>query len=111
MEDENEVVRDWATFALGSGDLMEGGVWHLPDSPEIRAALRRRVGDTYEEARREAIWGLAKRKDPFGLKLLLDHLESESWWSGDEDTAEEILSVKTDAPIEELRQGLRRLLA
>ena len=111
MEDENEVVRDWATFELGSGGFLEGGAWDYPDTPEIRAALRRRVGDTYEEARREAIWGLAKRKDRLGLKLLLDHLESESWWSGDEDAAEEILSVKSNTPVEELRQGLRRLLS
>ena len=110
MEDENEVVRDWATFGLGSGEFLEGGVMHYADSPEIRAALRRRVEDSYEEARREAIWGLAKRRDPLGLKLLLDHLESESWWKGDEDAAQEVLSVKTDTPVEELRQGLRRLL-
>lgn len=111
MEDENEVVRDWATFALGNGYFLAGGVWHYPDSPEIRAALYRRVGDTYEEASREAIWGLAKRKDPLGLKLLLGYLESEHWWSGDEDAAQEILGVKLDTPVEELCHGLRRLLA
>jgi len=111
MEDENEVVRDWATFELGSGDVVEAGVMHYPDSPEIRAALRRRTEDNYEDARREAIWGLAKRRDSLGLKLLLDHLDSESWWSGDEDAAKEILSVKSDTPVEELREGLRRLLS
>ena len=111
MEDENEVVRDWATFELASGEFLEGGAMHYADSPEIRAALRRRVEDNYEEARREAIWGLAKRRDALGLRLLLDHLESESWWSGDEDAAQEVLSVNGDTPVEELRQGLRRLLA
>lgn len=111
MEDENEVVRDWATFELGSGEFLEAGVMHYADSPEIRAALRRRLEDNYEEARREAIWGLAKRQDALGLRLLLDHLESESWWSGDEDAAQEVLSVNSGTPVEELRQGLRRLLA
>ena len=111
MEDENEVVRDWATFELGSGDVVEAGVMHYSDSPEIRSALRRRTEDNYEDARREAIWGLAKRRDSLGLKLLLDHLDSESWWSGDEDAAKEILSVKSDTPVEELREGLRRLLS
>ena len=110
MEDESEVVRDWATFELGSGEFLEAGVMHYADSPEIRAALRRRVEDNYEEARREAIWGLAKRQDALGLRLLLDHLESESWWSGDEDAAQEVLSVNSDTPVEELRQGLRCLL-
>jgi HEAT repeat protein len=65
MEDESEAVRDWATFAVGS-DNYEGS------DPEIYAALHRRLADTYEDARREAIWGLARRKDAVGLKLLLD---------------------------------------
>lgn len=110
MQDDSEVVRDWATFELGSGELLEAGVMHYPDSPEISAALRRRLEDNYEEARREAIWGLAKRQDALGLRLLLDHLESESWWSGDEDAAQEVLSLTSDTTVEELRQGLRRLL-
>ena len=110
MDDENEVVRDWATFELGSGEVVAAGQMHYPDSPEIRDALRRRTQDSYEEARREAIWGLAKRKDLLGLKLLLEQLESESWWSGDEYEAQELLSVSSDTPVEELREKLRRLL-
>jgi HEAT repeat protein len=111
MEDANEVVRDWATFALGEFDFLENGVRCYLDSPQIRAALHERLEDTYEEARREAIWGLAKRRDPLGLNLLLVHLESENWWSGDESAAEETLGVETDTPVDELCQGLRRLLA
>jgi len=111
MEDENEVVRDWATFALGNDDVIEGGVRHFTDSPEIRAAFRRRLDDSYEEARREAIWGLALRNDPLGVKLLLKHLESEEWWNGDKDAAEELLGLPPDTSVEELRNGLRRLLA
>jgi HEAT repeat protein len=110
-EDENAVVRDWATFALGSEEVVEGGVWRYPDSPEIRTALRNRLEDTYEEARREAIWGLALRRDPLGLKLLLDQLQSGEWWSGDEYAAEEVLGVRSGTGVEELCQGLRRLLA
>jgi HEAT repeat protein len=109
-EDGDPVVRDWATFALGSGDVIEGGVWCYPDSPEIRTALRNRLKDTYEEARREAVWGLALRRDPVGLKLLLDQLQSGSWWSGDEDAAREILGVTSATPVDVLCQGLRRLL-
>ena len=111
MEDESEVVRDWATFELGSGALVAADQMHYADSAEIREALRRRTQDSYEDARREAIWGLAKRKDHQGLTLLLEQLESDSWWSGDEDAAQEILSVNRDTPVEELRQGLRRLLS
>jgi HEAT repeat protein len=111
MEDTNEVVRDWATFAVGSCEFVEAGVWRYLDLPEIRSALQKRLQDTYEDARREAIWGLAKRKDRTGLKLLLEHLNSESWWSGDEDAAAETLGLKWGTPVEELSGGLRRLLS
>ena len=111
MDDENEDVRNWATFSVGNWELEDAGVWRYVDSPEIRAALRGRLEDTYEDARREAIWGLAVRKDPDGLKLLLEHLEAESWWIGDEDAAARTLEMKWDSPVEDLRAGLRRLLA
>jgi HEAT repeat protein len=111
MEDEDEVIRDWATFPLGNDDVIEGGMRRFTDSPEIRTAFRRRLDDSYEEARREAIWGLALRNDPLGVSLLLKHLESEEWWNGDRDTAEELLGLQPDTSVEELRDGLRRLLA
>jgi hypothetical protein len=110
-EDKNEVVRDWATFALGTNDVIEGGVRHFTDSPEIRAAFRRRLDDSYEEARREAIWGLALRNDPVGVNLLLELLESKEWWNGDRDAAEQLLGLQPDTSVEELCEGLRRLLA
>jgi HEAT repeat protein len=111
MEDENEVVRDWATFSLASSDVEKPGILHYLDSPEIRAAFYGRLNDTCEDARREAIWGLATRKDPVGLKLLLEYLESENWWSGDESAAEETVGAKPGTPVDELCQELRRLLA
>jgi len=99
MEDKNEVVRDWATFALGNDDVIERGVRRFTDSPEIRAAFRKRLDDSYEEARRKAIWALALRNDPLGVKLLLKHLESEEWWNGDRDAAEELLGLHPDTSI------------
>jgi HEAT repeat protein len=111
MEDQDEVVRDWATFALGNDDVFEGSIRRFVDSPEIRAAFCRRLDDSYEEARREAIWGLALRNDLLGVKLLLEHLESEEWWSGDKNAAEELLGSQSDTSVEELCDGLRRLLA
>ncbi len=110
MEDETDEVRDWATFGLGQFDRFEEDIPHYPDSPEIRAAFYKRLGDTYEDARREAIWGLSRRKDPIGLKLLIQLLESEDCWTGDEMAAEETLNAESDTPVEELCRGLRLLL-
>jgi HEAT repeat protein len=103
MEDDEGEVRDWATFGLG--ELCEA------DSPEIREALRKRTEDPYEDARQEAIWGLARRRDPVGLQALLDRLDAKSWIQGDENAAADILHARSDAPIEALRTGLRELLA
>lgn len=70
--DEDEEVRDWATFGLGvQGDK---------DSEEIREALACRLDDSCQEAREEAIAGLAKRRDLRALPHLLAALDDE-WTS------------------------------
>ncbi len=53
--DNERDVRNWAVFGLASGIEQ--------DSPEIREALAARLDDPFEEAREEAIIGLAKRGD------------------------------------------------
>lgn len=111
MEDEDDDVRNWATFAVGSHEFEEAGTWRYLDSPEIRAALRARLHDTFEDARREATWGLARRKEPAGLESLLQLLESDDFWMGDADAALAVLGLKPSAAAEELREGLRRLLS
>jgi HEAT repeat protein len=111
MEDEDEDVRNWATFAIGTHEFEEAGTWRYLDSPEIRAALRARLHDTFEDARREAIWGLARRKERAGLETLLQLLESDEFWMGDADAAQAVLGLKPSAAAEELREGLRRLLS
>jgi HEAT repeat protein len=60
--DEDELVRDWATCGLGGIDL---------DTPEIRAALLARVADEDEITRGEALVGLARRKDQRGIEPLI----------------------------------------
>jgi HEAT repeat protein len=104
MEDEDDEVRDWATFSLGQG-------FPPVDTPEIRTALRKRLDDSFADARAEAIWGLAIRKDPQGLKLLLDRLDGDNWTQGDEIAAEETLDLHDNSHIEQLRVGVRKLLA
>ncbi len=101
MDDAEDNVRDWATFELGTQCEV--------DTPAIRDALRKRLTDSYEEARSEAIWGLARRKDEQGLGLLLKRLDSEHW-SGDEMAAEDILGLTSDASVEEMTEGLMKLL-
>ena len=100
--DPDDNVRDWATFGLGSQSS--------EDSRQIREALRRRLQDPYEPARSEAVWGLALRKDPAGLRLLLERLESEEPQQGDVYTAQEILDLAEGAAFEDLCAGLRKLL-
>jgi HEAT repeat protein len=68
-QDEDEEVRDWATFGLGS--LID------TDTPEIREALWARLSDSYEDARAEALTGLARRKDPRTVDLLLKELAAD----------------------------------
>jgi len=106
MQDPVSYVRDWATFGLGS----ELGNALLLDSPKIRDALRGRLTDADEETRNEAVWGLAMRKDPACLQVLLERLEADEWVSGDEGAASYILGITSEAPVAELREGLRRLL-
>lgn len=68
--DEDEEIRDWATFGLGS--LID------TDTEEIREALWARVTDSFEDARAEALTGLARRKDQLVRDLLLRELAAEN---------------------------------
>jgi HEAT repeat protein len=102
MNDANDKVRDWATFELGTQCPM--------DSPEIRDALRKRLNDSFQEARDEAVWGLAQHKDPQGLKMLIDRLSADEWIAGDEYAAAFALNVPLDTPPEDLLAGLQKFL-
>jgi HEAT repeat protein len=55
MKDEAVVVRDWATFSIGS--MID------VDTPAIRNALADRLSDSDNDTRCEALVGLAIRKD------------------------------------------------
>jgi hypothetical protein len=100
MRDEDEDVRDWATFGLGvQGDA---------DSPAIREALVKRLGDPFPNAREEAVEALAKRKDLRVLPALKALLQAETMspcaeaaayylldleWSDQQRTAAEFLNA------------------
>lgn len=70
MNDPDGDIRDWATFGLGSLTEIDG--------PEVREALFRRVDDDKQEARDEAILGLARRRDPRALPLVLARLQEDA---------------------------------
>lgn len=69
-EDADEDVRDWATFGLGSlGDL---------NSNDVCDALFRRLSDSSDVVREEAMAGLGKRRDQRVLPFLIAALERQS---------------------------------
>lgn len=59
-------IRNWATFALVANDENKDTL----DRSNIAEALIARLNDSCLEARDEAIYGLARRHDPRGLKAL-----------------------------------------
>jgi len=66
--DDDCEVRDWATFGLGN--LV------AEDGPDVRAALLARADDSNPEARAEALFGLAVRRDPRAVPHLIRALQS-----------------------------------
>jgi HEAT repeat protein len=68
--DPDGETRDWATFGLGS--QFEG-----EDTDAIRAALAARLDDPEEDTSGEALLGLALRRDPRALPVLLARLEDD----------------------------------
>jgi HEAT repeats len=65
--DPDPEIRDWATFGLGS--QIEA------DSTPLRQALAARLGDPDGDTAGEALLGLARRRDPIALPILLSLLE------------------------------------
>jgi HEAT repeat protein len=86
--DGDPEVRDWATFGLG--------VLGKRDSPEIREALIARLNDACDDAREEAMIGLAKRRDHRVLSPLIRSLESASVPDRAIEAATEMLGLKDE---------------
>jgi HEAT repeat protein len=86
--DEDEDVRDWATFGVGVlGDV---------DTEEVRSALLLRLKDSNEEVREEAMVGLAKRKDRRVLTALYAALELKGDFYRPREAASLMLGMESD---------------
>jgi HEAT repeat protein len=70
MFDQDEEVRNWATFGIGSMVDVDG--------PTIRTALRAVLGDVNDDARAEALTGLVQRRDPCSYDEVVRALTDES---------------------------------
>ena len=95
MEDVDDDVRDWATFHLG--ELSD------EDSEEIRAAFVRRLTDSHEDTRKEAIMGLARRVDDRVIPVIVEELRSDSVWRSVVEAAGIHGSAEFIEPLKELR--------
>ncbi len=101
--DEDEDVRDWATFGIGA--------LSKADSPAIREALLARLDDSFEDARQEAIVGLARLRDQRALPALLSALEDPDAPDIIVEAALEMLGLSESAEEwspEQCAEGLRR---
>lgn len=94
MCDPDPGVRDWATFALAARD---------DDSEEIRKALLERASDPDFDARSEAVWGLARRRDRRALPLLLTAFEQDDLGTLHVEAAAYLARPELVQPLEALR--------
>jgi hypothetical protein len=94
--DEDDEVRDWATFGLGS-QLDD-------DSPEIRDALFERLRDPYDDARCEALVGLARRRDPRTFEAVLSSLMKDQVWGLEVEAAKFLADTRLHSALLKLRE-------
>ena len=93
-KDQDDEVRDWAAFGLGS--ILER------DSTEIREALAALVEDADPEIRGEAMIGLAKRKDSRAYSIIARELKRKFWGSWCLEAAELLADPRLGPLLDEL---------
>ncbi|MBI2388095.1 MAG: HEAT repeat domain-containing protein [Deltaproteobacteria bacterium] len=118
--DDDPEIRDWATFGLGS-QLGEPGAPDFVDGPTLRDALAARLDDTCDDARAEAIVGLAMRKDPRAVPAIAKELSGGPFgslvieaarWAADPALCKVLRSLASDAKlVEEFDEEERQTLA
>ena len=99
--DADPQVRDWSTFGLGVlGDA---------DTQEIRDGLASRLSDSDQDAREEAIVGLAKRLDRRTLQPLVELLNQPNYSYRALEAASLMLGIDQDGPELDASQYLQML--
>jgi len=93
-DDVESNTRDWATFALGSQIDT--------DTPEIRAALWKRIEDEDYAVRAEAYVGLANRGDTGILEALIAELDNKIVGDGVVEAAGILSDARLVPPLEKL---------
>jgi hypothetical protein len=94
--DKDQHLRDWATFELG--------LVISRDTTKIRDALFARVEDENEDCRREAIAGLARRRDQRVIPILQELLTSDDVWRLDVQAAGYLRSKRLLPALQGLRE-------
>jgi HEAT repeat protein len=94
--DADSYVRDWATFALGTQTEL--------NTPEIREALVDRLDDLDDDARGEALVGLARRNDRRVVDSLTKELSSDCVGTLAIEAAELIASPELHPHLVDLRE-------
>jgi hypothetical protein len=94
--DSDVRARDWATF-----DLASQTEW---DSPELRAALWARLGDTDNITRGKALKGLALRKDDRAVEAVLAELTGPDPHENAIEAAEQLADPRLAPALEALRE-------
>ncbi|WP_298463694.1 HEAT repeat domain-containing protein [uncultured Erythrobacter sp.] len=92
MMDEDEDIRDWATFGLGTQSEA--------DDEQIREALAARLNDENEDVRFEALIGLGRRRDRRAIGYLKTILHDEPENTQAIEAAAMLLGLEEDTPVE-----------
>lgn len=96
--DEEDGVRDWATFGIGTQcDRADA---------KILDALRARMNDPHEDTRCEALVGLASKKDPSAKQRVYEELGRDTVASLVIEAARHYADRRFLAPLERWRTGL-----
>jgi len=101
--DEDDEVRNWATFGLGILTFAKSPDIIFVDSPAIRDALAARLSDAFAEARMEALVGLARRKDQRAFDPLLEELTEDDVDEMAIEAAEELGDPRLLSALQELK--------